>query len=84
MKREIIREFTEKYRNKYARLQLHESARKGVTIQRSIKMVKMNQDGLRRIWQMIREIDEKAANSELERDEIAEQYGKKASMLLAH
>lgn len=33
---------------------------------------------------MIREIDEKAANSELERDEIAEQYGKKASMLLAH
>ena len=40
------------------------------------KMVKMNQDGLRRIWQMIREMDEKAANSELERDEIAQRYGK--------
>lgn len=36
----------------------------------------MNQDGLRRIWQMIREMDEKAANSELERDEITERYGK--------
>ena len=40
------------------------------------KMVKMNQDGLRRVWEMIREMDEKAPNCELERDEIAKRYGK--------